>query len=283
MSNSAESASSRADAPTIHLFQIAYSPESRAAIGPGFAVLDNMGNERPDRFEYWPIRRFLPNEALDDEAYYGFFSPRFSAKTGLGAAQVRDFIIRHETAGNVFIFSPQPDMGTFFLNVFEQAEAFDQGMVATYQAVVTTMGLQIPVKDLIMDSRQIVFSNYFVAKPAFWRMWLQVADLFLDTTPYNAGTTANDALWAGLPLLTLSGRTYVARMAGSLLRSAGLNELITHDQATYEEKAVFYANNRVELQKLRDRLKAEKDSGKLFNTERFVREFEAALIGLYKA
>lgn len=180
MSNSAVSASPRAEAPTIHLFQIAYSPESRAAVGPGFAVLDNMGNERPDWFEYWPIRRYLLNEALDDEAYYGFFSPRFSAKTGLGAMQVREFIARNQHAGDVFIFSPQPDMGTFFLNVFEQAEAFDQGMIATYQAALAIMGLQIPVKDLIMDSRQIVFSNYFVAKPAFWRMWLTINEIIFN-------------------------------------------------------------------------------------------------------
>jgi predicted O-linked N-acetylglucosamine transferase (SPINDLY family) len=166
--------------PVINLFQIVHSPESRAAIQPGFAVLDNMRNEQPSWFEYWPIRRFLLNEPLDDQAYYAFFSPLFSAKTGLDAAQVRDFVERNQHAGDVFIFSPQPDMGTFFLNVFEQAEAFDQGMIATYQAVASMTGFQIPIEDLIMDSRQVVFSNYFVAKPAFWRIWLSINEIIYN-------------------------------------------------------------------------------------------------------
>ena len=195
MSNPADTSSTRNSAPPIHLYQIAYSPESRASIQPGFAVLDNMGNERPDWFEYWPIRRFLLTETLDDEAYYGFFSPRFSAKTGLSAEQVRDFVRRNVSAGDVFIFSPQPDMGSFFLNVFEQAEAFDHGMVATYQAVTSMMGLQVPVQDLIMDSRQIAFSNYFVAKPSFWRMWLAINE-FIFTAAEDANHPLSKELCA---------------------------------------------------------------------------------------
>ena len=76
---------------------------------------------------------------------------------------------------------------------------------------------------------------------------------------------------------------HVARMAGSLLRSAGLNELITYERADYEKKAIYYANHRAELQKLRDRLRDEKDSGRLFDTERFASEFETALLALYSA
>jgi predicted O-linked N-acetylglucosamine transferase (SPINDLY family) len=180
MSNTMEFASANTHTPVINLFQIAYSPESLAVIQPGFAVLDNMRNEQPSWFEYWPIRRFLLNEALDDNAYYAFFSPLFSAKTGLGAAQVRDFVERNQHAGDVFIFSPQPDMGAFFLNVFEQAETLDQGMIATYQAIASMTGFQIPIEDLIMDSRQVVFSNYFVAKPAFWRIWLSINEIIYN-------------------------------------------------------------------------------------------------------
>jgi predicted O-linked N-acetylglucosamine transferase (SPINDLY family) len=131
-----------------------------------------------------------------------------------------------------------------------------------------------------LDSNRVYFAGRI--DPADYLSRFQVADLFLDTTPYNAGTTANDVLWAGLPLLTLSGRTYVARMAGSLLRSAGLSELITYERADYEKMAIYYANNRAELERLREHLKAEKESGRLFNTKRFVSEFEAALKNLYK-
>ena len=164
----------RKGAPTIHLYQIVYSSQTRAAVAAGFEVLDNLSNERPDWFEYWPMRRFFLTEKLDEEAYYGFFSPRFALKTGLSADRVRQFVSENVSAADVFIFSPQPDMGSFFLNVFEQAETFDEGMIATYQALVDMLAVPVRVKDLVMDSRQIVFSNYFVAKPDFWRRWMEI-------------------------------------------------------------------------------------------------------------
>ena len=110
-----------------------------------------------------------------------------------------------------------------------------------------------------------------------------VADLFLDTMPYNAGTTANDALWAGLPLLTLSGHTYVSRMAGSLLNSIGLNELITFDAEHYEATAIRLAHNPSEINDLKDKLHKAKANKTLFNTQTFTREFEAALQTALKA
>jgi predicted O-linked N-acetylglucosamine transferase (SPINDLY family) len=115
-------------------------------------------------------------------------------------------------------------------------------------------------------------------QPADYLARFSAADLFLDTYPYNAGTTANDALWAGLPLLTLSGRTYVSRMAGSLLTSAGLGELVTTSLAQYEEVAVTLASERQKLAGLRARLASEKAAGRLFSTTRFVAEFEDALL-----
>ena len=113
--------------------------------------------------------------------------------------------------------------------------------------------------------------------PADYLARFAVADLFLDTMPYNAGTTANDALWAGLPLLTLSGHTYVSRMAGSLLKSIGLDELITFNAKNYEETAIRLAKNTNEIKILRERLHDAKANGELFNTDRFTREFETAL------
>ncbi len=105
----------------------------------------------------------------------------------------------------------------------------------------------------------------------------QVADLFLDTTPYNAGTTANDALWAGLPILTLSGRTYVSRMAGSLLTSAGLSHLVTHSLEAYERKAIQLANDPREVASASAALAYRKSQGWLFSTSNFCARFEARL------
>jgi predicted O-linked N-acetylglucosamine transferase (SPINDLY family) len=127
-----------------------------------------------------------------------------------------------------------------------------------------------------VDPARLIFAPR--VQPADYLARFAAADLFLDTYPYNAGTTANDALWAGLPLLTLSGRTYVSRMAGSLLTSAGLQELVTFSAEDYERVGIEMATDRERLKGLRERLKAEKDGGRLFSTERFAREFEGALI-----
>jgi predicted O-linked N-acetylglucosamine transferase (SPINDLY family) len=113
--------------------------------------------------------------------------------------------------------------------------------------------------------------------PADYLARFRAADLFLDTTPYNAGTTANDALWAGLPLLTLSGQTYVSRMAGSLLNSVQLNDLIAFDLKTYEEKAIYLYENPHVLRGLREKLAIAKEEKRLFNTAVFCREFEDQL------
>lgn len=101
-----------------------------------------------------------------------------------------------------------------------------------------------------------------------------VADLFLDTFPFNAGTTANDALWMGLPVLTLTGRSFASRMAGALLTAAGLPELITYSLADYEEKAVEIAQNPERARALREYLHQVKESGVLFDTPRFVHNLE---------
>lgn len=161
-----------ADIPDIRLHLIAYDEASRALCEPGYTVLDNQANERPDWREYWPMRRFLLSERLDEQAWYGFFSPKFASKTGLSHAQTRSFIEQAAPTSDVVCFSPQFDMGAFFLNVFEQAETFDPGFLAATQQWLSQAGWQVNLSKLVMDSRQVVFSNFFVARPAFWREWL---------------------------------------------------------------------------------------------------------------
>lgn len=166
------------DSP-VHLFQIAYSEATRAALEPGYAMLDNLENARPDWFEYWPIRRWLLSNALDERAWYGFFSPRFGSKTQLGHAQVVAAVqaaARAEAPVDVVLFSPQPDMGAFFLNVFEQNDVFDPGFIASSEAFLAYIGRPSDLHALVMDARHVVFSNYFVARPPFWRAWFDLGE-----------------------------------------------------------------------------------------------------------
>ena len=113
--------------------------------------------------------------------------------------------------------------------------------------------------------------------PAQYLARYSAADLFLDAYPFNAGTTANDALWMGLPVLTRSGRTFASRMAGSLLTALDLPELITTTLAEYEERAVELATQADLLPALRARLHKGREHSVLFDTPRFVRDFEDAI------
>jgi predicted O-linked N-acetylglucosamine transferase (SPINDLY family) len=105
---------------------------------------------------------------------------------------------------------------------------------------------------------------------------MALADLFLDTLPFNAGTTASDALWAGLPVLTCSGEAFAARMAGSLLHAVGLAELVTHDMAHYEARALELAGRPEELAGLRARLASNRKTSPLFDSRRFCKNLEQA-------
>jgi predicted O-linked N-acetylglucosamine transferase (SPINDLY family) len=106
---------------------------------------------------------------------------------------------------------------------------------------------------------------------------LQMADLFLDTFPYNGGTTASDVLWMGVPLLTLSGRTYISRMAGSLLTHVGLPDLITTTLAEYERLAIALGRHPARTASYRRYLVEHGRQSVLFDTPRFVRGLEAEL------
>jgi protein O-GlcNAc transferase len=108
------------------------------------------------------------------------------------------------------------------------------------------------------------------------------ADLFLDTFPFNAGTTASDALWAGLPVLTLPGESFASRMAGSLLRAAGVPELIAESDAAYEELAARLATDAQPLADIRRRLGRAPRASALFDTARFCRNLEAAYVAMWE-
>jgi len=102
------------------------------------------------------------------------------------------------------------------------------------------------------------------------------ADLFVDTYPYCAHTTASDALWAGVPLVTLAGETFASRVAASLLRAAGLDDLVTRSLADYRDLLLDLVRNRDRLRETRVRLKAGLQTAPLFDSARYTRHLEHA-------
>ena len=110
----------------------------------------------------------------------------------------------------------------------------------------------------------------------------RAADLFLDTLPYNAHTTASDALWAGLPVLTCIGETFASRVAASLLNAIQLPELITTTQKEYEALAIELATNPEKLTAIRQKLEKNRLTTPLFDTELFTRNIEKAYTAMYE-
>lgn len=168
----------------VMLFSIAWSPETIVQSDPDIAILDNSANQRPDWREYWPMRQYLLQTPLAPDTFYGFLSPKFASKTGLSGADVIRFMQVHPEA-DVFTFSPQADMGAFFLNVFIQGETFDPGFLDVCQELLTHIGHPVNLKALVMDSRQVVFSNFIVARPTFWYAWLALCEQIFALTEAN--------------------------------------------------------------------------------------------------
>jgi hypothetical protein len=187
----------------IHQILNHYTP--REELDPGFEVLDNSGNERPDWFEYWPIRKFLLNQALDENTFYGFLSPKFKLKTSLSSADVREFILAAGSAVDVVLLSPSIHNSAYYLNVFEHGDAEHPGLKSVAKALFDRLELFSDLDSLVSDSRNTVHSNYFIAKPRFWRAWLAINEKM-----YAIAETPGDALGEALCApTTYRGATHV--------------------------------------------------------------------------
>ena len=131
-----------------------------------------------------------------------------------------------------------------------------------------------------LDPERLVFAKHTTYDAHLARLGL--ADLALDTNPFNGGTTVSDALWAGIPVVTRAGEPFAARMAGSLLRTIGLPDLITSSFEEYEATALSLARSPGALSAMRQNLQAAIKTSPLFNTAAFCRDFEAALTDLHE-
>jgi len=131
-----------------------------------------------------------------------------------------------------------------------------------------------------IDASRLIFSPYIKMSEHLERNVL--ADLFLDSLPYNAHTTASDALWANVPVLTLQGKSFAGRVAASLLHAIEMPELITYTEQEFEDKAVDLATHPEKLAALKSKLSKNRLTTPLFDTKLYTKHFEAALIEAYE-
>ena len=130
-----------------------------------------------------------------------------------------------------------------------------------------------------VSAERLVFASFMPVEEHLKR--IQLADLFLDTFPYNAHTTASDALRVGLPILTLMGESFASRVAASLLNAVGMPELVTNSREGYESLAIELATNPEKLQAIKNKLINNVERSSLYNSELFARYLESAYTQMY--
>jgi hypothetical protein len=162
--------------PDIRIYQIFYDEASREALDLEAIPLDNTAGP-PDWYEFWPILNFLRHNELDDDTFYGFLSPAFSAKTGFSLAEVKS-IVEREQSRDVIMFSSHWLAVFMTRNPWVYGEHSHPGMLQLAQTFFNAIGAETDLARLTTDSTTAAFSNYIVAKPAYWRKWRVLAEQY---------------------------------------------------------------------------------------------------------
>lgn len=171
-----------------------------------------------------------------------------------------------------------PELFAIWMNILHQVPESVLWLLASNESVESN--LRSFVEQHGVAQERIIFAPKVY--PAEYLARYRIADLFLDCFPFNGGTTANDALWMGVPVLTISGRCFASRMAGSLLQALGLTSLIATSFDEYQEKAVALARSGDELERIHQALKSAIESTAVFDTERLTLDIENELQRVYR-
>jgi protein O-GlcNAc transferase len=171
-----------------------------------------------------------------------------------------------------------PDVFDCWMRILGRVEGSALWLLEDNPAVVPNLRREAERRGI--DPNRLVFAARVDSSDHLARH--RLADLFLDTLPYNAHTTASDALWAGVPVLTQVGDAFAGRVAASLLKAVALPELITHSCEAYEALAIELALDRNKLMGLKEKLQANRLTTPLFDTALFTRHLEAAYETMYQ-
>jgi predicted O-linked N-acetylglucosamine transferase (SPINDLY family) len=171
-----------------------------------------------------------------------------------------------------------PEMFDVWMSILRRVPGSVLWLLADNQWAEDNLRLEAQARGI--EASRLVFAGR--VSPENYLARYLIADLFLDSFPFNAGTTANDALFMGLPVLTCSGRSFASRMAGALLTAVGCSELITSDFASYEEGAVSLAKAQSNLAIFHRKLSQAGNRDALFNTTQFITHLEQKLIDILK-
>lgn len=175
------------------------------------------------------------------------------------------------------VWKVTPDVFDVWMRLLKKVEGSVLWLLATHAGAESNLRKAAQARGI--DPARLIFAGPLPLEEHLARH--RLADLFLDTLPYNAHTTASDALWAGLPLATRIGSAFAGRVAASLLRSLDLSDLATRDLAQYEALALRLAQEPAALSEFRDRLARNRSTEALFDIARFTRHIEAAYLEMW--
>jgi predicted O-linked N-acetylglucosamine transferase (SPINDLY family) len=165
-----------------------------------------------------------------------------------------------------------------WMRILQQVNGSVLWLLESNAMVVNSLRMEAEARGV--NPERLVFAPVFPVEDHLAR--IRNADLFLDTHPYNAHTTASDTLRMGVPLVTVSGKSFSGRVAASLLKTLDLDELITDSAAEYEKTAIDLAINRNRLQKIKEKLDVNIQTSSLFDSELFTRNIEEAYKLMYE-
>jgi hypothetical protein len=202
------------------IYQIFYDETTRCQVDAAFIPLDNTANLRPDWFEFWVILNYLRSNTLEEGTWYGFLSPKFSLKTRFNAQVVHELLTSHDDK-DVAIFPHSWDQACYYRNPFEQGEREHPGLLDISQNFFNHIGVQVDLAGMVSSASRTVFSNFVIAKKAYWVEWHAWAEKFWDyveNTPEQDPRLQTRTLYPdapnGLPM-----KTFVQERFASVLLS----------------------------------------------------------------
>jgi hypothetical protein len=157
------------------VYQICYSKDLLSKLEPGFNPIGDTSNPRPEWFEYWHIRQFLLNSPMEQNRFYGFFSPKFREKTNLSGLDIRTMAADNPEC-DVILFSPYLDQIAFFLNILEQGWFAHPALKSIFERLVKRHFPALDVETFVSTTENTVFCNFFIAKRHFWQRWLNICE-----------------------------------------------------------------------------------------------------------
>lgn len=171
-----------------YIYQVGRDPAVARFADARFVLLPE--SERKDWGDYAAIRTYFMNEAVDDNALYGFFSADFVEHTGLGSAAIDQFVANNSDC-DVYTFFPFVKDAATFLNVFEEGEFHYPGLQAIAQTYLETIGLSLNLTEFITDFRTTSHTGYVLARPVFWKTWFDLTEKVYELAESTDGELAN--------------------------------------------------------------------------------------------